>query len=375
MIKNIVILCGGQNVEHDVSLMSASNVIRDLDTERFTKTIVYITRSGQWLLVTQEDTFLKQAKELCVDTTLLSPLLLQPGNPTRPLVIQQSGQGIHVDCIFPVLHGSLAEDGTLQGLLEVLGVPYVGCDTMSSAVCMEKHIVKQLLQHSGIPTLPWITMHVSEKDNYTYTGIAEQVAPIFFMKTVKSGSSIGVYKIRNEAEYREAIDAIFNFDHYIIIEKAVVARELEVSVLGNTTPQATVPGEVIVFDDFYSYDAKYFNAAGSRTESPAKISDTLAKTLQQLAIVTFKALRCCGMARIDFLAVSDDEYYLNEINPLPGFTDISMYPKNWAASELTYSQLITTLIELAEETHAGRLRVLTGCQQFVTDKRAQYSES
>ena len=189
--QHIAILCGGQSAEHEVSLLSASNVIRDLDRQRFEVVIVYITKDGRWLLVTDEQNFLQQSQALQVDILNLDQLALQPGSPQTPLLNLTTQQPLAVDCVFPVLHGACGEDGTMQGLLHVLSVPYVGCDTISSAVCMEKHIIKQLLRHSGIPTLDWIALHRSEKNLFSYDQVAEQLAPVVFMKTVASGSSIG----------------------------------------------------------------------------------------------------------------------------------------------------------------------------------------
>jgi D-alanine-D-alanine ligase len=371
--QTIAILCGGQSAEHEVSLLSASNVIRDLDAERFEKIIVYITKNGRWLLVDDQVAFLEQAKNRVSDTSSLQQVVLQPGMPTKPLINLESGQAISVDCVFPVLHGACGEDGTMQGLLQILNVPYVGCDTISSAVCMEKHIIKQLLRHAGIPTLDWIALHRSEKDLLSYKQVAQQLGSVIFMKTVASGSSIGVYKVRNEKEYEDALAVIFNYDDNIIIEKGVTARELEVSVLGNNDIATTAPGEVLVYADFYTYEAKYFDPAASKVVTPAEVSDELSEQLQAYAAKAFRALRCKGMARIDFLVVGEDEIYLNEINPLPGFTNISMYPKSWAASGVSYKDLLSRLVEVAYEAHASREQIQHSIENFVMVKKEQQS--
>lgn len=371
--QNIAILCGGQSAEHEVSLLSASNIARDLDATRFNKIIIYITKSGRWLLVTDHQLFLQQAKNRRIETSGLSPILLQPGVPDEPLVDQATGKSIAIDCVFPVLHGASGEDGTMQGLLQILNVPFVGCDTISSAVCMEKHIVKQLLRHAGIPTLDWIALHRNEKSLFTYAQIKAQLGSTVFMKTVNSGSSIGVYKVRNEQEYIDALDVIFNYDDNIIIEKGVSARELEVSVLGNEDIATTAPGEVLVYADFYTYEAKYFDVAGSKVVTPAEVSDKLNERLQSLAAKAFSVLRCKGMARVDFLVVNDDDVYLNEINTLPGFTDISMYPKNWQVSGLDYKSLLSRLIDMAYNAYASRVAIQQAAENFVTQKKEQQS--
>lgn len=371
--QTIAILCGGQSTEHEVSLLSASNVIRDLDRERFALVIVYITKQGHWLLVRDQDVFLHQAKAMKIDTNTLSPLVLQPGTPQTPFFESKTGQAIAVDCVFPVLHGACGEDGTMQGLLQILNVPFVGCDMLSSAVCMDKHVAKQLLRHVGIATLDWIALHRSEAHALSYADVSAQLAPVFFMKTVNSGSSLGVYKVRNEAEYQAALKVIFDLDDNIIIEKAVVARELEISVLGNNTIATTAPGEVIVFADFYTYEAKYFDDQASKVVTPAEVSRALSARLQEIGTKAYRALRCKGMARIDFLVVSDDEVYLNEINTLPGFTNISMYPKNWLATGLSYPELLSRLIDLAFEAHTARAKICQGIEHFVDEKREQHS--
>lgn len=373
--QHIAVLCGGQSAEHEISLLSAANVIRELDRQRFDVSIIYITKEGRWLLAVNEQHFLQQAQAMHIDTACLTPLVLQPGLSRKPLLNLTTQQPISIDCVFPVLHGVCGEDGTMQGLLRILNVPYVGCGTMSSAICMEKHIIKQLLRHSGIPTLDWVALHHSEKNLFNYADIAKQLAPVMFMKTVTSGSSIGVYKVRNEHDYNAALNEIFNYDNNIIVEKAVTARELEVSVLGNHHIIATPPGEVLVYADFYTYEAKYFDSEASKVVTPAEISDTLSHKLQELAIKAFQAVRGQGMARIDFLVVDEDEIYLNEINSLPGFTNSSMYPKSWAAMGLSYQALLSRLIEIAFEVYDEHKLMRVSIENFVNEQKEQHSAS
>lgn len=369
MKKQIAILCGGQSAEHAVSLLSTANVVRDLDTKLFDKLIIYVSRTGQWYLVDDAENFCVQAQKMHIDTKTLMPLSLQPGNADYPLINQVTQQSLHVDCFFPVLHGSKGEDGAMQGLFEILNVAYVGCNTVSSAMCMEKHITKQILRHAGIPTLDWLTLHVSQKNQLSYADVAAQFGQTFFVKTVSSGSSIGVNKVVNAQSYQEALEDCFHFDNDVIIEPAVKAREIEVSVLGNMSPQVTPPGEVIVYDDFYTYEAKYFNPSASEVVTPADVSDVVSQQCQLLAKKAFQALRCSGLARVDFFAVSDHEVYLNEINTLPGFTHISMYAKNWLAAGLSYADLLTRLIELAFERHTNRQNIHNHYAQFITQQR------
>lgn len=371
--QQIAVLCGGQSVEHEVSLLSASNVIRDLDRQRFDVIIIYIAKDGQWFRAVDEKLFLQQAQAMRIDTSTLTALVLVPGHDKTPFKEVLSQQAIPVDCVFPVLHGACGEDGTLQGLLEILNVAYVGCDTAGSAVCMDKHLSKQLLRHAGIPVLDWISLHRSEQHQFSFAEIQQQLAPVVFMKTVTSGSSIGVYKVRDETEYKETMAEIFDFDDNIIIEPAVTARELEVSVLGNQQLTATPPGEVLVFADFYTYEAKYFDPEASRTVAPAEASAALSARLQELALKAFRAVRGKGLARIDFLVVSDDEIYLNEINTMPGFTNISMYPKNWLAAGLSYKALLSRLIDNAFEVHANQQLIHANIKNYVRQQRERHS--
>ncbi len=369
MKKQIAILCGGQSAEHAVSLLSAANVVRDLDAAQFDKVIIYVSRTGHWFLVDDADYFCVQAQKMHIDTKALALLSLQPGNSDYPLLNQVTQKPLHVDCFFPVLHGAKGEDGAMQGLFDVLNIAYVGCNTLSSAMCMDKHITKQILRYAGIPTLDWLNLHVSQKNQLSYDDVATQFGEAFFVKTVSSGSSIGVNKVTNAQMYQEALDDCFHFDTDVIIEPAVNARELEVSVLGNISVRSTPPGEVIVHDSFYTYEAKYFDPNAAEVVVSAKVTDTVSQQCQLLAKKAFQALRCSGLARVDFFVVSDHEVYLNEINTLPGFTNVSMYAKNWLAAGLSYADLLTDLIDLAFERHASRQNIHNHYAQFIAKQR------
>lgn len=373
MKKNIAIVCGGQNTEHNISLLSASNVIAELNHDKFNAVIIYITREGQWLLASNQADFIQQASQMYINVEGLASLYIQPGFSKSPFVNQKTGEPIKIDCFFPVLHGFLGEDGTIQGLFELLKVPYVGCGTLSSAIGMEKDFAKQLCRRAGIETLDWLVMHYSEKDKYTYTQITEQLSSVVFIKTVSSGSSIGVFKVRNESEYKAAMDIIFDLDDKIIIEKAVVARELEISVIGNNQLESSGPSEAIAHDDFYTYETKYFKPEALEIIIPAPTSEILKNRLHALALQIYRALSCHGFARIDFLVVSEDEIYLNEVNTLPGFTASSAFPKMWTVAGLAYPDLLTKLIELSFESDQRKKSLSLNHEKFVNTKSEKQS--
>lgn len=371
MTQSIAILCGGQSVEHDISLMSSANVIRGLDHTRFTPVIIYITRDGKWLYFNDESTFVEAAASMAVDITAGQPVHLQPGVSSDCFYLPESQQALAIDCVFPVMHGATVEDGAMQGLLTLMNLPFVGCDVTGAALSMEKHLSKILAEKAGISVLPWVLL--SDGEMQSYDAVCEKLGTkTLFVKTVASGSSLGVYKVNSELTYVAALKDAFALDRHVIIEGAVKARELEVAVMGNLKPQATPPGEIIVHDDFYSFEAKYFNPHAAEVISPAAVDEDLSVMLQGMALRVFRALRCQGLARVDFLVVSKDEIYFNEINPMPGFTDISMFPKSWAAQGVDYQSLLTRLIDLAVDAFERRQAQQRHINTLVQMKHEQY---
>lgn len=334
------VLYGGRSAEHEVSLQSAQNVIAALDTEKYEIVPIYIDRAGQWYLVTPADVLAHS------DTPRSGePVVLPPGK-NGQLVSLHTGQELaRVDVVFPVLHGPHGEDGTVQGLLKLANVPFVGADVLGSAVGMDKEIMKRLLREAGIPLANYRVLRHAQ--SFDVTALATELGLPVFVKPANLGSSVGVSKATTAAELEQAIAAAFQYDTKVIVEEAIVGREIECAVLGNDEPVASVPGEIIPHDDFYSYEAKYIDENGAGLHIPADLSDAVVKQIQDMAVHVFQTLECAGLGRVDVFLEESGDLKVIEINTIPGFTKISMYPQLWEASGVPYPTLITRLIELA----------------------------
>jgi D-alanine-D-alanine ligase len=334
------ILFGGQSAEHEISILSARNVLAALDRDRFEPVLVGIDKAGRWM--TQD------VQRLLDSARDPRQVRIEAG----PLVPIESSSS-RMDVIFPVLHGTLGEDGAMQGLLEVAGVPYVGAGVLGSAVGMDKDVMKRLLRDAGIPVAPFVTLRREHFDAGPAAACAEAAKLGFplFTKPANAGSSVGIRKVKSASDLEAAIRFAFQFDVKVVVESGVTAREIELAVLGGNPATVSVPGEIVVehSDGFYSYDAKYLDEKGARLELPAKLSAGEVQSAQRLALQTFEVLECDGLARVDLFFTSGGEWLVNEINTLPGFTAISMYPKLWALSGLEQTALITKLIELGIE--------------------------
>lgn len=352
------VLFGGRSGEHEVSLMSARSVLKALDPEKYTVTPIGITHEGAWLV---GENLLD--KMLNGQLATLQPVTLL-ADPNRPGLFGVMNAGdialeklATLDVIFPVLHGTYGEDGTLQGMLEIADTAYVGAGVLGSSLAMDKGLFKDVMRAHDIPVVEWIIVLRSEikQDIDAVLEKAEKVAGYpLFIKPANLGSSVGVSKCRSRADLLEGLMEAARFDRRVLVERGLNAREIEVSVLGNDEPQASIPGEIIPAADFYTYDAKYHDDR-SQLLIPAPITDEQTALVQSLAVQAYKASDCAGMARVDFLLDKDSQQlYLGEINTIPGFTQISMYPKLWAASGLSYPELVDRLIELALERKAER---------------------
>ena len=351
---NVAVLFGGRSGEHEVSLLSARSVLSVIDRNKYNVTPIGITKQGQWLLGENViDCFEKN------DTaSLLSAFLLpEPGKNQLFVLRNLSGQTViepftTLDVIFPVMHGTFGEDGTLQGMLELASIAYVGAGVLGSSASMDKQLFKDVMKAHQIPVIESILFTRSQIESEMETCIEKSEAlsdyPLF-TKPANLGSSVGINKCHNRTELIAGLKEAAEFDRRILVEKGINhPREIEVSVLGNDAPIASIPGEIEPADDFYSYNAKYYDDR-SKLYIPAELSPEQLEKIQQYALTAYQAADCAGMARVDFLIDENEEIYLSEINTLPGFTQISMYPKLWEASGLPYPQLIDRLIELAIE--------------------------
>jgi D-alanine-D-alanine ligase len=362
----IGVLYGGRSGEHNVSLCSAASVVEALDKSKYDVTAIGIDRDGRW--------YVQDRPEIVVDKAFGKILSLkkrglwlvnhfEQQNKLSIYNLEASGEKVVVDLIFPVLHGTYGEDGTLQGLLELAMVPYVGVDVAGSAVGMDKDIAKRLLKEAGIPVVPWITagrQEWREQPKKILRKAAKELSLPLFVKPLCAGSSVGIKKVKAKKDLAPAIDYAFQFDTRIMIETGIDCREIECAVLGNERPQTSVLGEILPRHEFYSYEAKYLDPEGARMNIPAKLPVKLFATLRKCAVLGFQALNCNSMARVDFfLDKKTGQFYLNEINTLPGFTSISMYPKLWAATGIPYSKLLDHLVVLALERHREKLAIKT----------------
>ena len=341
------IIFGGKSEEHEVSLQSAKNIIEALDKEKYEITTIGIDKIGNWyrgnsnfILNASDPKLIKLNKE---DSVSVVPSVNNSGQ----LISLGSKRSSSMDVVFPVLHGPFGEDGTVQGLLKLTGIPFVGASVLGSAIGMDKDVMKRLFQHAKLPTAKFLVFEYSDEVNFKK--IKRELGTPFFVKPANLGSSVGVSKVKNEKDFQEALQEAFRYDSKILVEKYIRGKEVECSVLGNKNPIASIPGEVLSKHEFYSYEAKYIDENGAILEIPAKLSRAKIKQIQWLAIQAFKALCLEGMARVDFFLTIDGKIYINEANTIPGFTKISMYPKLWEASGISYSKLIDTLIELAIE--------------------------
>jgi len=350
------ILFGGRSGEHEVSLASATSVIRALDPEKYEAVPIGIDKDGRWLVSSK-------AHKMLGDVLKTGNRVLLPADPSAAtLVPLGAGAGqpsVPVDVVFPVLHGTFGEDGTVQGLLEMANMPYVGAGVLASAVGMDKDVQKRLFELAGLPVVSFIVFRRSEweanRDDIAADILTQLRLPIF-VKPATAGSSVGMTKVTTREQLPEAIDHAAQFGMKVIVERGVDAREIEVSVLGNDDIRASIPGEIVPHRDYYDYKAKYIEQ-GTQLVIPAELTEKQVRTFQEYAVKAFRCIDGTGMARCDFfLEKRTNKIYVNELNTIPGFTSISMYPKLWEASGLTYPQLLDELINLALSLHKQKAK-------------------
>jgi D-alanine-D-alanine ligase len=339
--RRVALVFGGRSAEHEVSIVSARSVVRALDREKYEVVPMAIDRSGRWADAGTARRVLAESSDRADDVVrfegrhLLDPRLLEGS----------------IDLAFPVLHGPYGEDGTIQGLFEMLDLPFVGCDAASSALCMDKIFSKRMLDHAGLPTPAWVeldrTVWAEEKDGVVERSLALGLP--LFVKPARLGSSVGISKVSNEEDFVAAVELALDHGHRALVEKGLDAREIEVALLGNQHPRAAVPGEIVPGHDFYDYQDKYVDSS-CKLLAPAELDQGTTTAAQDLAVTVFRLLGCSGMARVDlFLDRDENRLWVSEINTIPGFTSISMYPRLWGLSGLPYPALLDELIRLAFE--------------------------
>lgn len=360
----VYLIFGGRSGEHEVSLMSARNVLQALDKSKYEVVPIGITKEGRWLLT--DDPTKALTDGVAAGGGIPVGLL---GDPTRRELVSVGGEenpastSVGPVVFFPVLHGTYGEDGTIQGLLEMANVPYVGCGVLASSVGMDKGLAKAVFQQAGLTVAPY-AVYLRRDWELDPDGLIARIEEKFgeyplFVKPANLGSSVGISKAKDRDGLRKALAEAARFDRRLLVEAFVDGREIEVAVLGNDDPVASLPGEVLPGDEFYSYEDKYFNNL-SRTQIPADLPPEITEEVRRQAVVAFKAIDGAGMARVDFfLERGTNRLIINEVNTIPGFTRISMYPKMWEATGISYSELCDRLIQLALERHADRNRNAT----------------
>lgn len=341
------IVCGGCSAEHEISLQSALFIEQSIDKNCFETLILWVSKTGDWYIVNKSDFHLL----INYNRNEYVPILLQKGFNRFNFCFNNL---LKLDVVFPIIHGIFGEDGSLQGFLRIINLPYVGSDVLGSSICMSKDITKHVLRSAGIPIAPFKTFLAYEQSNIDFYNLVDIFGLPLFVKPVNQGSSIGVSKVNNLNDFSIALNIAFSYSHKIIIEPCIIGRELECAVLGGNNPQASLCGEIILKDNnFYTYNDKYIQH-DSYIVIPADINDISSDAIRRIAIQVFQTLCCFGMARVDVFLMSNNQIIVNEVNTLPGFTNTSMYSKLWEVTGLNIKTLLTQLIELALDRHYSR---------------------
>ncbi len=336
------IMFGGRSTEHEISLRSAKSIIENIDKKKYALTYIGIDKNGAWL--TEEE----------------SKVLLETGKfPKRKKDLMPKLDPSKLDVVFPVLHGSFGEDGTMQGFLKLIDLPFVGPSYLGSALGMDKDVTKRILKEAGIEVAEGAVFRKHEVDSIKFNSIKKKFGMPVFIKPANAGSSVGVSKARNEREFKEAVENAFKFDNKILIEKGIEGREIECAVLGNEFPKAAVLGEIVPGEEFYSYEDKYSKDSASVVKIPAEIPKSVSEKMRATAVKAYQALNLEGMTRVDFFLKKDGTFMINEVNTIPGFTSISMYPKMWEASGMSFTKLIDELLILAIDRAQKEQALLT----------------
>ncbi|MEM8510555.1 MAG: D-alanine--D-alanine ligase [Bacteroidota bacterium] len=347
MKKKIGIVFGGKSTEHEVSLNSASNIYDAIDKEQFDVVLLGVDRTGKWRF--NQEYSLNKMDLSSIDYFEKSKTVRLESRDGKVFLVNKLGNTsiAYFDVAFPIIHGSFGEDGTMQGIFKSLDIPFVGADILGSAICLDKDITKRLLRDSNIPIADFITVYKEDKQTLVFEEVIEKLGVPFFVKPCNTGSSVGVSRVADKTSFQAAVNNAFKYDKKIVLEEAIVGKELECAILGNQSPVASVLGEIRPAQDFYTYEAKYQDSNGAKMTISAEIPTDVSDRLRQIAIKAYKITCCEGMARVDFFLKNDNTFVVNEINTIPGFADASMYPKLWIASGVSYADLIAKLIGLA----------------------------
>ena len=347
--KIVAILYGGRSVEHGVSINSARNIFEHIDKEKYEPLAIGINTKGKWFLTKGVDKNIDQGQPL--------GLILDPEKPG--FILLASSDRLKIDIIFPVLHGTDGEDGSIQGLIKAIDLPMVGTGVLGSSVSMNKIIAKRLLQEAGIPVTKFIAFHFDDQKKIKFDDIRKKLGLPFMVKSASLGSSVGVTKVSRKSDFKKAIEESFKYDQEILIEQFIEGREIECALLGNTPAEASNPGEIVISKkyEFYTFDAKYVDAEAVEIKVPAKLDKKSIKQIREISLQAYRALHCEDFSRVDLFLTKKGKIYVNEINTIPGFTNSSMYPMMWQERGISFTALISKLLGLASGRYAANKRV------------------
>ncbi len=348
--KSVAILYGGKSVEHNISINSARNVYEFLNKDKYDPVIIGISPDGLWMHKTEIDDNFKNGEEL----------LLVLDSSKKGFTYKSKEEYLVPDIVFPVLHGTDGEDGSIQGLLKAMEIPFVGTGVLGSSLSMDKLYSKRSLSAAGLPVSPYLSYHHNDKDSIDYHETCKALGTPFMVKAANLGSSVGVYKINSAQEFEEALTKVFRFDNLILLESYISGRELECSVMGNNPPVASLPAEIVISDqyEFYTYEAKYLDPTAVELKIPAEVDADIAETIRSLSVKAYQALHCEDFARVDIFLTNDNKVFINEINTIPGFTNSSMFPMMWKERGISFPDLLDKLIVMAFEKTKEQQRVI-----------------
>ncbi len=347
--KKVAILFGGRSVEHGVSINSARNIVEFIDKKKYTPVPIGITKAGKWFLVSGVDKNIQKGEPLS--------LVLDAQKPG--FINLKTGKRFSVDIIFPVLHGTDGEDGSIQGLIKAMDMPMVGTGVLGSSMSMNKIVAKHMLKDAGLPVTDFLSFHFSQKDKISFNAIVKKIGLPFMVKSGSLGSSVGVSKVNNKKEFIIALDDSFRYDDEILVEQYVSGREIECAILGNYPAEASNPGEIVINKkyDFYTFDAKYVDPEAVRIDVPAQLSKSIVEKIRKASVKAYEVLHCEDFSRVDLFLDKKGNIYVNEINTIPGFTNSSMFPMMWKERGVSFTKLITRLFDLAQERYDRSKRI------------------